>query len=595
MRKHYVTLFLFFLFTFIVSAFPQNSSEITIKELNDHIYFLASDSLKGRKAGTNEGKISAEYIRDQFKQSHLKLLGEDGFQYFSIVARIEAGKNNQLTFDHFSAKLDEDFTPLAFSANRSVAGKVAFVGYGFDFDLDSLSWHDYQGIDVSQKWCMILRGDPEIENINSPFVLYSSLRKKALVARDHGAVGVLFVSGKEFNKNDELIDLNYEASGSDVGIPIIHIKRYVADSLLKARGETIESLEKKLNKTRSPQSFVIDNTVKATTDVIKKKSQTQNVVGLLAGSDPVLKDEYIILGAHYDHLGMGGPGSGSRRPDTLAIHNGADDNASGTAAVVEIIEKLAAHRKEIRRSVVVVAFDAEEIGALGSKYFTNHPLIDLKKIKFMFNLDMVGRLNQESEALTIGGTGTAKGLSDIVEKFAEKERLKVKMSPEGYGPSDHASFYVKDIPVLMFFTGAHEDYHTPNDDPQLINYKGLKTVSDFVYDLLIDIANRDEALTYQEAGPKARPAGRRRFKVTLGIMPDHAATDIKGLRVDLVIKGKPAALAGMQKGDIIIAMEGNPVNDIYDYMNRLTEFKVGQRISVEVLRNGQKKILIVQL
>ncbi|HJN69071.1 MAG TPA: M20/M25/M40 family metallo-hydrolase, partial [Candidatus Marinimicrobia bacterium] len=271
------------------------------------------------------------------------------------------------------------------------------------------------------------------------------------------------------------------------------------------------------------------------------------------------------------------------------------DNASGVAAILEIIEKLKAEQTKLKRSILFLSFGAEEMGLLGSKYFVNNPLVDLGKIKLMFNLDMVGRLDSTTKAITVGGTGTAVGLSDLVQRFAEGEDLNVKLSSEGYGPSDHTSFYVENIPVLFFFTGVHEDYHTPEDDVEKINLSGEKLVAEFVHDLIIEAANVPESLVYQEAGPKEQPSGRRRFKVTLGIMPDYASEGGEGLRVDGVINNKPAKRAGIEKGDVIVAMDGKPVKNIYDYMYRLEECKPGQRINVDVLRNGKKITLVVDL
>ncbi len=594
--NHFIRLFLIlFLFISTASNYAQESADITIPELRQHISFLASDSLKGRKPGTNEDKIAANYIREQLIQNKLSLLGDDGFQKFSVLSSIEAGENNTLQSGNFQAELGKDFTPLSFSENGKLSATLAFVGYGFDFEKDSLAWNDYDGVDVQNKWCLMLRGDPEIDNPNSPYSPYSSLRKKVLVAKDHGATGVIFVSGEKFDKEDQLIELIYDKSMSNAGIPVIHIKRALADLILKDQNKTIANLEKVLNETKKPHSFETGQTVAAEVEIIKNEDLTQNIVALLPGSDDVLKNEYIVIGAHYDHLGMGGPGSGSRRPDTLAIHNGADDNASGVAAILEIVEKLAAQKNDLKRSVIFVAFGAEEMGTLGSSFFVNNPLVDLKRIKFMFNLDMIGRLDTLNSNLSIGGVGTARELEDLVKNIADQHKLKISVSKEGYGPSDHANFYANDIPVLAFFTGAHEDYHTPADDVEFINFDGEKMISDIVFDLAKRVANQPKAFVYQQAGPKERPGGRRRFKVTLGIMPDHVATDIKGMKVQLVIKDRPAYLGGMQKGDIIVAMEGKPVNDIYDYMNRLNEFKPGQRISIEVMRNGKKEILIVEL
>jgi len=571
------------------------TDEITISELKDHITFLASDSLKGRKPGTPEGRIAAEYIRDQLKAIGLDLLGENGFQYFPVITGIRIGDNNSFLFNEYVGKVKDDFTPLSFSTNGSSTGHVIFVGYGFDFENDSLAWHDYQGLEVKGKWCLILRGNPETDTPNNPYMLYSSLRKKVLTAKDHGAVGVLFVSGEKFDKKDELIDPYFDKSYSDAGISVLHIKRSVADLLLKEQNKTIASMEAESDSTKKPNSFELATKVTSSVEIIKNKVPTQNVVAMLPSVDQSVADEYLVIGAHYDHLGFGGPGSGSRKPDTLAIHNGADDNASGIAAMVEIAEKLVSQKAQLKQNIIFIAFGAEEMGTIGSRYFTNNSPVDLKKIKYMMNIDMIGRMEQEEKSIIIGGTGTAKGLDEIIKRTSDKFNLNAKISPEGYGPSDHANFYAKDIPVMFFFTGAHQDYHTPEDDIEFVNFKGIKTISDYVHDLIWKLTNLDEPLAYQEAGPKTKSMGRRKFKVTLGIMPDVAASDIKGMGVNLVMKGRPAERAGMQKGDLIVAMEGKPVNDIYEYMNRLSDFKVGQRISVEVMRNGKKEILIVEL
>ena len=269
--------------------------------------------------------------------------------------------------------------------------------------------------------------------------------------------------------------------------------------MLKGIKLSIALLETILDSTKTVHSMTLETTLTATADVIKNKVQTQNVVAILpASAKGSNKDEFLVIGAHYDHLGFGGFGSGSRRPDTLAIHNGADDNASGVAAIMEIVEKLASVRKSLKRNFLVIAFGAEEMGTIGSRYFTNNPLVDLRKIKYMLNLDMIGRLDKENKSLTIGGTGTAKGMEAVIPKLLQRYYLNAKMSPEGYGPSDHANFYANDIPVLFFFTGAHEDYHTPNDDVEYINFEGSKEISDFIYELVIEIANLEETLAFQD-------------------------------------------------------------------------------------------------
>ncbi|HES59848.1 MAG TPA: M20/M25/M40 family metallo-hydrolase, partial [Caldithrix sp.] len=540
---------------------------ITVEELYEHVAFLASDSLKGRKPGTPEGDLAAAYIRDQIKKSGLQLLGDNGFQYFDVVTDVEPGPVNSLTINDFTAKINEDYIPLAFSKDTSAQAEVVFVDYGFDFDDDSVAWHSYKNLDVKGKYVLILRGDPDPERGNSVFESYNSLRHKVLKAKDQGVLGLLFVSGKNIDPDDALIEMTVNDGRTSAGVQVIHIKRAVADKLLEKQNVTIEALEKEINENRQPKSIQLNQVISLSTQIIKKTARTQNVVGLLPGNDAFLKNEYIVIGAHYDHLGMGGTGSGSRRPDTMAVHNGADDNASGVASIIEIVEKIASMKNENKRSLIFIAFGAEEMGLLGSKFFTDHPLIDIKNVKTMFNLDMVGSLNKETKALTVGGTGTAVGLSDLVTQLVDTTKLVLKQSTEGYGPSDHASFYMKDIPVLFFFTGVTQEYHTPDDIVDSLNFAGQKIVSDYVYNLAMTIDNRSEALVFQEAGPKApMESGRRSLKVTLGIMPDFASANTKGLRADMVIKDKPAYRAGMQNGDIIVAMDGKPVADIYEYM-----------------------------
>ena len=570
--------------------------DITIEELYEHVAFLASDSLKGRKPGTPEADMAARYIRDQIKKAGLQLLGDDGFQYFDVITAVEPGSANSLSFDNVIAKINDDYIPLAFSKDTSAQAELVFVDYGFDFEEDSVAWHSYKDLDVKGKYVLVLRGDPDPERGNSVFESYNSLRHKVLIAKDKGVLGVVFVSGKNIDPDDALIEMTVNDGRTSAGVQVVHIKRAVADRILASHNVTIESLENEINESRQPKSIILDQLINISTEIVKKSKSTQNVVALLPGNDPVLKDEYIVIGAHYDHLGMGGSGSGSRRPDTVAVHNGADDNASGVASIIEMVEKMASKKNELKRSVIFIAFGAEEMGLLGSKFFTDNSPVNIKDIKAMLNLDMVGSLNKETKALTVGGTGTAIGLSDLVSQLADSTKLFIKQSTEGYGPSDHASFYMKDIPVLFFFTGVTEEYHTPDDIIDSLNFAGQKVVSDYAYDLAMAIDTRNEALVYQEAGPKVKTeGGRRSLKVTLGIMPDFASVNTKGVRADMVIKDRPAYRAGMQNGDIIVAMEGKPVGDIYEYMARLKEFKKGQRISVDVIRGNEKIVLIVEL
>jgi len=578
-------------------AVPMHSQTAAIseKEIYDHIAYLASDELEGRKPGTPTGNQAADYIADHFRQLGLDLLGEDGKQYFEIINSVALGTDNSFSAPGIEGVAGENYTPTAFSSSTNLSAKVRFAGYGFFIDSDTLSWDDYASADAKDNWVIILRGTPENEARSSKFDRYSSLRHKLLVARDHGARGVLFVSGTKFDAEDELMSLNIERNLSQATLPVLHIKRDLADQLLAASGNSIADLEETLDENLKPVSIDLDVELTVTTDIVLNEVTTQNVIAFLPGTDAKLKDEFIVVGAHYDHLGWGGKGSGSRRPDTTAIHNGADDNASGVAAVLELAEKLTIGKKAPKRSILFMAFGAEEMGLLGSKFFTSNPLIDKSQIKQMFNLDMVGRLNPEKPFLTIGGTGTGLGMEAFLMDHAVDREFGLSTTPDGYGPSDHAAFYVEDVPVLFFFTGITEEYHTPADDVETINISGEKAIADYAYDLISDLASRDETFAFQEAGPKGPPKGGKRGKVKMGIIPDFAAAEANGFLLGGIVPGGPAALAGMQTGDVMIALEGQSVMNVYDYMSRMGEVKMGQRVAVEIMRGDEKLILIVQL
>ena len=581
------------LVTISFSKDKKRSPEVTVGELKMHISYLASDKLKGRLTGSEGDSLAAEYIRRDLKASGFDHLYKKGFQRFRVTDKIIYGPDNFLTLNGNSLKINTDFAPFAFSQNNSFSGEVIFGGYGFQIKEDSLKWDDYSGIDIKGKIVMMLRADPEIEKTKSPYIRYSKDRDKVLQAKDLGAAAVLLVSGKTFDPEDKFEPL---AKGEQsVGIPAFRISRKVANQILETNKQTIVDIELKLNDLRKPASFNTGILVSGKSDVVETTIPTRNVVMILPGSDKTLKNQYVVIGAHFDHLGMGGLGSGSRVPDTVAVHYGADDNASGVGMALELAQKLAATPNSHKRSIVVVAFAGEEEGLLGSKQFVEKPEIDLTKVNAMVNLDMVGRLNENS-LVQIGGVGTADPFKKMIYASCDTTVLKLSLSEEGYGPSDHASFYGKNIPVLFVSSGAHLDYHTPADTWDKINYPGMLKISDMAFKIISDLANMDTKLTFKEAGPKeVASRGSRRKGITLGIMPDFAGNVKNGLRADLVTPGKPAALGGMKKGDVIISINGKPVNNIQDYMFRLNQLKPGESIAVEVLRDSQKIVLIIQL
>lgn len=589
--KYITKTILFFVGLLLYSC--SGNREVTVRELTNHVRYLASDSLKGRLTGSAEDSLAAEYIKSELTSFGLVPVSGDGLQMFEVTKRIIPGKNNSLLINETSYSADKDFMPLSFSSNGSLDSDVIFAGYGFNINNDSLKWNDYSGIDVRGKWVMILRADPEAENTKSPYIQYSGDRDKALLAKDSGAAGVLLVSGPVADPRDDFEQLGTE--GFSVEIPVLRIKRAVADVILLKTGMTIEKLEKDINIRKKQSGFSTKTAINASSEIIREIANTRNVVMLLPGEDEQLNKEYLIIGAHFDHLGMGGHGSSSRAPDTVGVHHGADDNASGVSMMLELAEKFALTKGSHKRSIVCIAFSGEEEGLLGSKHFTDNPGIDLSKVNAMLNLDMVGRLNDTS-MLQISGVGTAVGLKDLIYSKSDTTTIKLKLSEEGYGPSDHSSFYFKNIPVLFYFTGAHLDYHTPSDTWDKINYPGMVGISTQIFNVGQELANSPARLEFREAGPKYEPVRYRRGKgVSLGIMPDFAGVIKNGLRADAVTPGKPAALGGMKKGDIITAINGKSVNNIQDYMSRMGQLKHGQTISVEILRNGNKEVLLIQL
>jgi hypothetical protein len=585
-------LLVFLLVIFVIPVSAQKfNPEITVKELKDDVGYLASDELKGRKSGEEGDLKAAEYIRSKFKKAGLELLYDNGFQSFSLVTSAEIGEGNKLVINDEVLNVEKDFLPYAFSANTSVTAGVVFAGFGLEVDRDTLQWNDYKGVDVAGKWILVLQGDPDLDNPQSPYVEFSSERSKALLASDKNAAGIIFVAGKKFSEKDELTSLIFDKNSARYNIPVIQVTREVVNKML-GNTTTIEMLEAEMDSLNITKNLELNVSVSATVNVLQKETDSRNVVALLPGTDNNLKEEYVVVGAHYDHLGMGGQGSGSRAVDTVAVHNGADDNASGVAAVIQLAEKFAAEKNN-KRSIVFVAFGAEEMGLVGSKAFTNQPPVKTEEMVGMFNFDMVGRLDDATNGLSIGGTQTAKETEDLLNEL--NTGFELAFSPEGVGPSDHASFYLQNIPVFFISTGAHSDYHTPADDADLINYEGTKKVADYSYSVISEVTNRDEVLTFQEAGPKFQRSRGGRLKVTFGVMPDFAGLEKRGLRIDAVTTGKPAHKAGMIKGDIITAIEGKKVGGIHDYMSRLQSLEPGQTVSVDIIRDEKPTVLIVQL
>lgn len=570
------------------------SKDVTAAELQRHVMYLASDELEGRRPGTKGNELAADYIAEQFKSYGLKPLGDNGtfFQNFKFVSELKVGKNNSLAFNIDGRILDftpdVDFRPMNFSSDTSITAQLVFAGYGIE--ADTLHYNDYAGIDVKDKVAVILRYSPDGNNPESNFSGYSSFTKKIMTARDKGAAGVIFITGPVDETNAPLLPLRNERGSMNSGIAVTQLNQDAANSLFENIGMNLLSLQKSINENKKSNSFNFANTsVTLQTEIEKIYSNTANVVGYIEGTDASLKNEQIIIGAHFDHLGLGGASSGSIVPDTIAVHNGADDNASGTAGLLEIAQKLASQRSHLKRSYVFAAFSAEEMGLLGSAYYTKNPPFPLDKSVAMINLDMIGRL--KDSVLTIQGIGTSAIWNEIIQKQTalggRDPVFKLKLGQDGFGSSDHASFNSKEIPVLFFFTGLHGDYHRPSDDWQLLNYEGQKMVTDFVIGVVRQLDTVGEKPKYVkiEQTPGMREGGRG-FRVSFGIMPDFG-DDSKGMRISGTRAGSPAEKAGLKANDIILMFGGKSVKNIYDLTSLLGDFKPGDEVEVVVLRGEE--------
>lgn len=583
-----------------VSARSQSASpDITAGELQAHIKFLASDALQGRGSGTEGNRQAAEYVVSQLRAYGVKPAGDSAgyFQPFDFVSAVKLGAGNALKIAsgkgaELVAVPDVDFRPLGFSSNTNVTAPLVFAGYGMTAT-DS-SYSDFAGVDVTGKVIVALRYSPDGNNAHGALTPISSFRNKARFARERGAVGLILITGPNDDTDDDLVKLSFDQAFANSGIPVVSAKRGFLEPLLASTGWTWKSIQDSIAANRKTVTIPFAGTqVTLATNVEKVYSRTANVVGILPGSNPARDTQYVVIGAHFDHLGLGGQGSGSLQPDTVAVHHGADDNASGTAGLLEVAQELASHRASLQRSVVIVFFSGEELGTLGSAWYVNHPRFPLSQSVAMINMDMIGRLTNRK--LTVYGTGTAPQWTPLLNKYNADSAFAIVSVPDGFGPSDHAQFYGKDMPVLFFFTGTHNDYHKPADTWDKINYPGEEQVVRFVDKIAVDVINGEKpTFTRTASAPASGGGDARGFKVTLGIVPDYGEST-EGMKVGGTRPGGPAEKGGLKAGDVIVKMAGKKIMNIYDYMGLLGELKPGDKVEVEVNRGGSLMKFTVDL
>jgi hypothetical protein len=594
-------------------AFDQSATK---HRLRADVRFLASDRLRGRGTYTPGIDLAAKYIAQQFAVAGLdiKRFNNSPFQRFSHFTEPALGAGNELTIrgpkqQQVELEVGKDFTPLSVSHPGNFELPLAFVGYGIT--APALGYDDYADIDVAGKAVIVLRHEPQQDDPSSVFdgtrnSKYAFLDGKIKNAARHGAKAFIFCSdgysveaqqtggvtprSSTFG-DDRLLNFDVRGKLSKQPIPVIHCRREFVDHLLTASSEEgLASLERLIDRELRPASRDLPGWEAAGSIAIEQKANSlKNVVGVLAGQGDIA-NEVVVIGAHYDHLGMGG--FGTLAPWTVAIHNGADDNASGTAAMMEIARRLAARRDDLQRSVMFIAFSAEEKGLIGSEHYVSNPLFPMKNTVAMLNLDMVGRLGKQ---LTINGTGTATQFESAVSQLGTKYQFPISTSASGYGPSDHSSFHARGVPVLHFFTGLHEDYHRPSDDYDKLNYEGMCQITDLVTDLAFELATaaqRPEPTssdTYasilnlrQSPGTTNTVASQ---SIDLGVTVDSDLVD-GGLKVTRILKYSLAAEAGMRTGDVILYVAGQSVSSAAEMQDAIERSKSAGPIALVVRRTG---------
>lgn len=598
MKRIYFNLFVLLITSVSIAQKTWSDPQITPKDIKAHIFYLASDEMKGRFSGTPEAKAAAEYIKKQFETYGLKpAFGDSNFQPFEFIEKVQIKGDNSLSLELAGKKTvlksGVDFTPLSFSGNGDANGEVVFAGYGIS--ASKLNYDDYAGLDVKGKIVLVLKSHPEHDSVRSQFDGFASTRIKAATAKEKGAAGIIFFNGiYPQNTDDQLPKLQYDGAPAMTDFPVLQIKKNLAEEFFKSAGKEIDAIQKKIDETKAPQSFAIGGTTASLkTSVEEIKNTTVNVGAILEGNDPALKSEYLVVGGHYDHLGIDQLLSSSMyKGHEKVIHNGADDNASGTTGVLEAAEKFASVRNEIKRSIIFVCFSGEELGILGSTYFTNNSPVDNSKIAAMLNMDMIGRLNEAKE-LTVIGTGTSSEWKNLLnEKNAYG--FKLAMSDAGSGGSDHQAFTNKNIPVLFFFTGTHSDYHKPSDDPEKINNEGEADVIKLVFDVGLSVANQPNKPDFVKVAEPTETRQMGRTKVTVGTVPEFGYNGT-GYKLSGVTEGGPAAKAGIAAGDIIVKFGSKTIGNIYDFMYATQDCLPGDKVDIVVLRDGKEMTFNVEL
>jgi hypothetical protein len=571
------------------------TNEIKEEELKAKVEFLASDALEGRMTGSEGIRLAADYIITQLQEAKVKPLASSYKNSFDFVQKIEVDENKTtFSINDKSLKLYEEFSPDVSSENGEFTGELVFAGYGIKTSAASeLEYNSYKGLDVKGKFALILDNMPDGIKDNEKKILTrnSEIMFKVMMARELGAKGLLVVSKR--NKLPKPVQRQVVARS---GIPIHYISQEIANDLLKSKGYSLDTVYSLLNTITPPPfaSFKFDKvSIKTTIELNKKVSQDNNIVGYIPASSP--SKDYVVIGAHYDHIGKGEYSSRAEDKDRNLVHNGADDNASGTALVLELAEYFSKLKETnptlFKKNLVFALWSGEELGLIGSKAFLDKCPIDTKDIKAYLNFDMVGMLKDNK--LTLQGLGSSSDWKKLIEKKNIVAGFDLQLQDDPYIPSDGMEFYKANIPMIAFFTGLHDAYHHPKDDIENLNYEGEERIAKFASLIIQDLIKEDKNINFTKVSMTASPVNTGRgYGVSLGTIPDYGA-DANGLKINGVKANSPAEKAGLKGGDVITKLNGKVIKNIYDYTNMLGELKAGQTYKMNVLRG--KEILELEV
>jgi Peptidase family M28/PDZ domain/PA domain len=571
------------------------------KRYLDDIKTLSSPVMEGRGAGTKGIALAANMIEQRYRTLGLQQAGSKSyFQPFAVITGAKLKEGNRLEIEDGKSKralkLNQDFVPFSFSSSAEIMGPIVFAGYGVT--APEFGYDDYAHLDVKDKIVVILRYEPSgfaAKSGNAGLTQHSQLITKAINARNHGAKAVILLNGKiKDGEEDQLTKFGSVNGPENVGTVIVQVKNDAANAWFADAGKSLTDIQNQIDSSSTPSSFAFPGKLQISlgANIEKTRATVNNVLAYLPGKT----DEYIIIGAHYDHLGYGNVDS--LAPSQIGkIHPGADDNASGTAGVLELARLLAPRKGQLQRGILFADFAGEELGLLGSAEWVKEPTLPLDKAVAMINMDMIGRIKDEK--VFIGGTGTGATFKELLDEEKSKSPFHFEYSASGYSASDHTSFVGKQIPVLFFFSGLHSDYHKPSDTWDKINAPDAAKLLDFIEDVAVKVDSENERVAFvtvkedQPAG-QAASGGGGGYGPYFGSIPDFGQEE-NGVKFSDVRPGSPAAKAGFKAGDILVQFGDKPIHNLYDFTDALRRSKVGDEVNVKVLRDGKPVSATVKL